>query len=132
MLKSLNSPIARCFAKYTRRRKIFKNDDDLMEFEVLLCRGQCVMLKCNLWVEYGLVNGVLGYIEYIFYVVGSKAPQLPLFTKVIFEKDKGVPFDRSCPNIVPITPVIRGKIKEIPLKMGRNLTIYKSWGMTLQ
>jgi hypothetical protein len=65
------------------------------------------MLTCNLWVEVGLVNGALGYIKNIFYMTGSKPPQLPMYTTVLFYKYIGVPFDPLNPNIVPITPVLR-------------------------
>ena len=77
----------------------------------MLCRGQRVMLTCNLWVEYGLVNGALGYVKYIFYMPTSKPPQLPMFTIVVFDKYVGVPFDATNPRIVSITPVIRGNRK---------------------
>ena len=97
-----------------------------------LCHGQRVMLTCNLWVEVGLVNGALGYAKDIFYTPTSKPPQLPMFTTVVFDKYVGVPFDENNENLVPITAVIRGNQKKIPLKMAWALTIHKSQGLTLE
>jgi ATP-dependent DNA helicase PIF1 len=131
MLKSLNTPIARSVAEHTRRAEIAGVDDDQLEREVLLCPGQRVMLTCNLWVEAGLVNGALGYIQQIYYSPGTKPPQLPMFTTVLFDKYIGVPFDKNNLNIVPITPITRGNRKQIPLKMAWALTIHKSQGLTL-
>ena len=48
MLKSLNFPIARCIAVTSRRSEISGADDDQLDREVLLCRGQRVILTCNL------------------------------------------------------------------------------------
>ena len=62
----------------------------------------------------------------------SKPPQRPLFRTVVFDKYFGVLFDASNPNIVPITPVIRGNRKKIPLNMEWALTIHKSQGLTLK
>jgi len=62
-------------------------------------------------VEAQLVNGAFGYVEDIFYAPSSKLPQLPQFTTIIFEKYFGVPFDRDCPNGVPIVPVVRGNVR---------------------
>jgi ATP-dependent DNA helicase PIF1 len=132
MLKSLNSPIARCVAEHTRRKEIDVADDDQLDREVLLCPGQRVMLTCNLWVEAGLVNGALGCIQNIFYMPGTKPPLLPMYTTVLFDKYIGAPFDINNPKVVPITPVIRGNRKQIPLKMAWALTIHKSQGLTLE
>lgn len=69
------------------------------------------MLTCNLSVAAGLVKGAFGYVEDIFYTPSSKLQQLPQFTIVIFEKYCGVPFDRDCPNVVPIVPIVRGNVR---------------------
>jgi ATP-dependent DNA helicase PIF1 len=84
-----------------------------------------------LWVEASLVNGALGYIQQIYYILGTKPPQLPMFTAIHFYKYIGVSFDKTNLNIVPITPVTRGNRKQIPLKMEWALTIHKSQGLTL-
>jgi hypothetical protein len=118
MLKSLNTPIARSVADHTRWAEIVGVDDDQLEREVFLCPGQCVMLTCNLWVEVDLVNGALGYIQKIYYSPGTKPPQLPMFTIVLFDKYIGVPFDKNNLNIVPITPVTRGNQKTNSSKYG--------------
>ena len=84
------------------------------------------MLTCNLWVESGLVNGALRYIENIFFASGSNPPQLPQFVTIMFEKYCGVPFDRDYPILVPIPPIVRGNMRHMPLKMAWALTIHKS------
>ena len=66
------------------RSKISGVDDDQLDHEVLLCRGQGIMLTCNLWVEAGLVNGALGYVKDIFYTATSKPPPIPMFTTLFF------------------------------------------------
>ena len=78
---------------------------------MLLRCGESMKLTCNLWAEFGLVNGAHGYIEGIFFASGLKSPQLPQFIIVLFEKYCGVPFDRDCPNVVPITLVVMGDLK---------------------
>lgn len=104
----------------------------MSEHEVLLCRRECVMLTRNLWDEVGLVNGALGYIENVFFAPSSKLSQLPNKIAVMFEKYCGVLLNKDYQIIVPITPILRGNMRQIPLKMAWALTIHKSQGMTLQ
>ena len=89
------------------------------------------MLTCNLCVEVGLVNGALGWVKNIFYMPRSRPPELPMYTTILFYKYVGAPLDNQNPRLVPITPVVRGSRKQIPLKMAWALTIQKSQGMTL-
>ena len=84
MLKSLNVPIAQCVAEHTKKSFFDDADDDQLECEVLLCPGERVMLTCNLCVEAGLVNGALGWVQNIFYMLGSRPPELPMYTTFFF------------------------------------------------
>jgi len=62
-------------------------------------------------VESSLVNGKLGYIENIFFALGINPPQLPKFVIVMFEKYCSVPFDKDCPILELILPVLRGNMR---------------------
>lgn len=43
------------------------------------------MLRANLWVEGGLVNGSLGTIKDIVYAAGGSPPELPFYILVEFD-----------------------------------------------
>lgn len=126
ILKSLNFPLLGCVAECSRRTETCDDDNDTLEHEVLLCCGEYIMLTCNLWVEVGFFNGVLIYIEDIFFAPDSKPPQLPQFTTIIFEKYCVVTFDMECPKFVPVVLVNTANLRQIPLKMAWPLTIHNS------
>lgn len=50
----------------------------------------------------------------------------------MLEKYCGVPLDNNFPILVPISSILRGNMRQIPLKMAWILTTQKSQGMTLQ
>lgn len=77
ILKSLKFPVARCVAECGRTSKIVDSDDQVLHHEVFLCHGEHFIRTFSLWVEHGLVNGVVGCIEDIFYSPCTKPPQLP-------------------------------------------------------
>lgn len=41
-----------------------------LEFIIYLLKKVCVMLICNLWIEVGFCNGVMGIVVDIIYVEG--------------------------------------------------------------
>lgn len=89
------------------------------------------MLTSNLWTESGLVNGALGYIRNIVYKPGTSPPDPSTYVMVEFDNYTGMPFEDTSPRIVPITPVEKGRTKQLPLKLAWGLTIHKSQCLTL-
>lgn len=81
-------------------------EDEQLDAKFLICNEQQVFLTRNLWVEVDLVNGALGKVISIFYVVGSKPPQLPSFVVVELFQYKGSPWDTFNPSYVPLAPIM--------------------------
>lgn len=104
--------------------------------ELICTIGARVMLKVNLWVEGGLVNGALGTVRDIIYRENSAPPDQPLYILVEFDNYRGACLtDKSIP-IVPLTRSITDgdKIfsrKQFPLTIAYAATIHKSQGLTL-
>lgn len=76
-LKSLNQPTAKIVADHNNSEAA-KSDCEKaqgLEKTLYLCTGSRVMLKTNLWVKKGLVNGALGTVTGIIYLPGHSPPQ---------------------------------------------------------
>ena len=89
------------------------------------------MLTSNLWIEAGLVNGALGYIQNIIYKPGNAPPDPPTYVMVEFDNYSGMPFEDGAPKLILISPIQRGCIHQLPLHLPWALTIHKSYGLTL-
>ena len=94
--------------------------------ELLLSKDARVMLTSNLWVEVGLVNGALGYVQSIEYRPGTAQPLPPSCVLVDFDSYFGIPFNDHHPQRVPILAIDRGNTKKVPLKLVWTLPIHKS------
>ena len=96
------------------------------------------MLRRNLAVEYGLVNGSLGTVEALVYEGGKVPPDLPEYVLVRFDDYKG-PCLPSTDGLFPIIPVSDSwknssesyTRRQLPLSLAHAITIHKSQGLTL-
>ena len=109
-----------------------------LEKTVSIAVGAKIMLRINLWVKKGLVNGSIGTVLRIIYNQNTP-PSLPAFVVCIFPSYTGPPSLPDHPNSFPIIPVQRqwsignqtySRIG-IPLDLAWALTIHKSQGLTL-
>ncbi|XP_059075255.1 uncharacterized protein LOC131875210 [Cryptomeria japonica] len=105
---------------------------DELDMELLISKNARVMLTINLWIEAGLVNGDLGYVENIVYKPGSMPPELPPYVMVKFDTYSGIPFDAQNPRTVPISATHRGSTTQIPLRLAWAMIIHKSQGLILE
>ena len=94
------------------------------------------MLKANLWINKGLVNGALGYIRKIIYQPEHSPPINPPDVLMIeFDNYFGPTVD----NLVPIPQItknwfsksIKCTRKQFPIELAWAITIHKSQGLTL-
>ncbi|XP_059070787.1 uncharacterized protein LOC131860397 [Cryptomeria japonica] len=104
---------------------------DELDMELLISKNARVMLTSNLWIEAGLVNGALGYIQKIVYKTRCMPPEPPLYVMVKFDNYSGFPIDDHNPQAVPISIRQRGSTIQIPLRLAWALTIHKLQGLTL-
>lgn len=104
-----------------------------LEKVLYLAIGCRVMLRKNIWVEAGLVNGALRTVSDI--VVQPDGLDMPLFVMVRFDNYRGPSINGAVP-IVPSQSSWMSKNEEctriqIPLCIAYAVTIHKSQGMTL-
>ncbi|XP_012143156.1 uncharacterized protein LOC105662771 [Megachile rotundata] len=95
-----------------------------------------VMLRKNLWVAGGLVNGSLGHVTDIIYDEGRGAPSLPRVIMVKFDSYLGSNYDDGSFPILPIEASWSDghndcTRKQFPLVLAYAMTIHKAQGLTL-
>jgi len=102
---------------------------------IYLCRGARVMLRHNISVQHGLVNGTIGRVERIVYKQGNAPPAIPFAVLCTFDGYAGptlsngyVPVQK-CNISAPGGP---SGISNIPLTPAYALTIHKCQGQTLE
>lgn len=101
--------------------------------------GAKIMLRWNMWVDTGLVNGSIGTVKAIAYLSSPGPPALPDFVVCVFPGYTGPAFMAQWPGSVPICPVKRSwavagstlSRMQLPLALAWAMTIHKSQGLTL-
>ena len=138
-LHSNDQPVAVIKAVHSGAGAIKASADDVGGLEPVVClaHGARVMLTTNLWVQVGLVNGVMGTVVAICYDdAGESPPRLPVAVTVRFDSFSGPTLSDGS---VPITPLHRTWLStdktcsrlQLPLKLAWAVTIHKCQGMTL-
>ncbi|CAG8785802.1 8987_t:CDS:1, partial [Racocetra fulgida] len=142
-LKSLNHPIARIRAVHTGGNEASKADSDVakgLESQILLARGARVMLRANLCVEAGLVNGAIGTVHDILFEENQRPPFLPIAVFVEFDAYNGSAIVSTESKRTILIPSIRCSWDtnvetcthlQIPLSLAWAIMVYKSQGLTL-
>ena len=105
-LESLGLPVANIASENTPDIVPTANDDAQVGLpaKLKLSIGSRVMLRTNLWVGGGLVNGTLGTVRYIVYSPDARPPSLPLFILVEFDQYRG---PSVVDNLFPFIPMTR-------------------------
>ena len=132
-LVQLNKPVAEIRAKNSNSIAKNSTDDDAdgLQNILYLSIGAKIMLRRNLIVSRGLVNGAIGKIYKILYQQGEKPPKLPKFILVEFED---IRLEDLNVRYVPLKPILVGWKKnghrctrlQYPIHLCWACTIHKS------
>ncbi|KAK3907153.1 ATP-dependent DNA helicase [Frankliniella fusca] len=138
-IRSLSQNIATIKAQNNNRTAFLSSDDAANGLTNVLsiCKNAKVMLKKNINVSRGLVNGSIGIVKHIVYELGQKPPSIPMCVLVQFES---VDLHDLQINYVPITPICNTWYRsgvlcsriQLPIALCWACTIHKSQGLTLK
>lgn len=127
-LQDNGKPIAMIKAVHTGANAAKAPADDAGGLKAVVCLAQSawVMLTCNLWVDFGLVNGAMGTIEAICYCTGGP-PNLPIAVMVHFDKYAGPTLHNEVVPIISIrckctwsTSGVQCSRLQLPLKLAQD------------
>lgn len=137
-LVALNRPVARICAENSSRYALNSSDDmaNGLANVIYLSIGSIVMLRYNMNVNFGLVNGLVGEITEMLYDDNCTPPYLP--TSVIF-KFVGIKGCEKLMNGIPMKPIhaswyTQGKHCtrfQLPLSLCWASTVHKRQSLTL-
>jgi ATP-dependent exoDNAse (exonuclease V) alpha subunit len=134
-------PIARVPAKHqgSKASTVSAEKANGLESVLYLARGTRIMLRTNLWVKKGLVNGAMGSVVDILYVNGNEpSNDAPSILMCKFDNYYGPGIGPD--NLVPIAPVVKTftnsngdqcSRQQFPVVVCYGCSIHKSQGLTL-
>lgn len=144
-MRELGEPIAKMSAISTGKKAQIRDHPwkaGGMFRDLYLCKGARVMLRRNMWLARGLVNGSLGRVVRIVFdpaLENRGTGALPIGVICTFDQYTGPSYLPSVPRSV-FVPVVTARWKDgsdeytrtqVPLIPGWGLTIHKSQGMTI-
>ncbi|KAE8739488.1 hypothetical protein FOCC_FOCC015019 [Frankliniella occidentalis] len=140
-LVELDQPVARIAARHNNAKAKAASADCAQGLEpvVYLAKGSRVMLRSNLWLAAGLVNGATGTVVDIIYSPDKSPPDdLPVAVMVRFDKYSGPTMPDGT---VPIPTQVRGwddnkgthcTREQFPLALAWAITVHKAQGLTVE
>ncbi|KAE8739274.1 hypothetical protein FOCC_FOCC015234 [Frankliniella occidentalis] len=103
-LLELRKPLA-CLKAINNSNTAFLSSDDLadgLHNDLVISKGAKIMLRKNINISTGLVNGAIGIIRHILYDHGQRPPTLPICILIEFES---VNLEDLHIKYVPLVPI---------------------------